>query len=87
MIIHGTTRATNAPEPIVIDECSVWKSENITEVTVQDEEGTHTEYEFNLIQYGKDEYIHLMVDDNASLNEQLTDAQMALCDLYEMIGV
>lgn len=79
MVNHGTVRAATAPEPMVIDDYSVWISENIHEVTVQDEEGSHTEYEYNLKQYGKDEYIHAM-------DSQLTDAQMALCDLYEMIG-
>lgn len=81
MVNHGKVRAAEAPENIVIDEYSVWVAENITEVTVPGEDGqTHTEYEFDLKQYDKDEYIH-------SMDEQLTDAQMALCDLYEMIGV
>ena len=80
MVNHGKVRATPAPENITIDEFSVWVAENITTVTVPDEDGqTRTEYEFDLKQYGKDEYIH-------SMDEQLTDAQMALCDLYEMIG-
>ena len=79
MVNHGKVRACHEPENIVIDECSVWVSENVTTVTVHDEEGTHTEYEFDLKQYDKDEYIH-------DMDAQLTDAQMALCDLYEMIG-
>ena len=79
MVNLGKVRAAEAPENMVIDEYSVWIAENITEVTVTDEQGTHTEYEFDLKQYSKDEYIH-------SMDEQLTDAQLALCDLYEMIG-
>ena len=79
MVNHGKVRATEAPENIVIDEYSVWVAENITEVTVTDEQGTRTEYEFDLKQYNKDEYIHAMDD-------QLTDAQLALCELYEIIG-
>ena len=79
MVNHGKVRAAEAPENIVIDEYSVWVAENITEVTVVDEQGTRTEYEFDLKQYDKDEYIH-------DMDAQLTDAQMALCDLYEMIG-
>ena len=80
MLNHGRVRAGERPENIRIDEFSVWVSENITEVTVLGEDGqTHTEYEFDLKQYDKDEYIH-------SMDEQLTDAQLALCDLYEMIG-
>lgn len=80
MVNYGKVRAAEAPENIVIDEFSVWIAENITTVTVPDEEGhTRTEYEYDLKQYPKDEYIH-------SMDEQLTDAQLALCDLYEMIG-
>ena len=79
MLNHGKVRAAEAPESLVIDEYSVWIAENITEVTVTDEQGTHTEYEFDLKQYDKDEYIHAMDD-------QLTDAQLALCELYEIIG-
>lgn len=80
MLNHGKVRAGERPENIKIDEFSVWVAENITEVTVPGEDGqTHTEYEFDLKQYDKDEYIH-------SMDEQLTDAQLALCDLYEMIG-
>ena len=80
MVNHGKVRAAEAPEEIVIDEFSVWVAENIKTVTVPDEDGqTRTEYEYDLKQYEKDEYIHEM-------DSQLTDAQMALCDLYEMIG-
>lgn len=79
MVNLGKVRAAEAPENMVIDEYSVWIAENITEVTVTDKQGTHTEYEFDLKQYDKDEYIHAMDD-------QLTDAQLALCELYEIIG-
>ena len=79
MVNLGKVRAAEAPENMVIDEFSVWIAENITEVTVTDEHGTRTEYEFDLKQYDKDEYIHAMDD-------QLTDAQLALCELYEIIG-
>lgn len=80
MVNHGKVRAAEAPENIVIDDYSVWIAENVHEVTVPDEDGqTRTEYEFDLKQYGKDEYIHQM-------DEQLTDAQLALCELYEIIG-
>jgi hypothetical protein len=79
VVNHGKVRACTSPENITIDEYSVWVAENIITVTVQDEEGTHTEYEFDLKQYDKDEYIH-------SMDDQLTDAQLALCELYEIIG-
>lgn len=80
MVNHGKVRAGEAPENIVIDDYSVWVADNVREVTVTDEQGTRTEYEYDLKQYEKNEYIHEM-------DSQLTDTQMALCDLYEMIPV
>ena len=43
-------------------------------------------YSYNEGQYDKDEYIALMAEENAKLNENLTDTQIALCEVYEMIG-
>lgn len=79
MVEYGKTRSCEQPENLTIDEHSVWVAENIKVVHVPDEDGTHDEYEYDLKQYEKDEYIQ-------GMDAQLTDAQMALCDLYEMIG-
>ena len=38
--------------------------------------------------YEKDEYIQLMAEKNSSLEEQATDLQLALADVYEqMLGL
>jgi len=79
VVEYGKTRSCEQPESLTIDEHSVWVAENIKIVHVPDEDGTHDEYEYDLKQYEKDEYIQ-------GMDAQLTDAQMALCDLYEMIG-
>lgn len=85
MINHGLVRACEQPEPVVVDEHSVWVASDVQSVTVPDESGEHTEYEFNLVQYDKVEYIHGMIEKNESLEAQLTDTQLALCDVYELI--
>ena len=85
MINHGTVRATEAPETLHVDECSVWVASDIQTVTVKDENGERTEYEFTLLQYDKDEYIRHMAEVNASLDMQMTETQLALCDVYELI--
>lgn len=85
MTNHGLVRATEAPEAVVVDEFSVWVASEIQSVTVADETGEHIEFEFNLIQYDKDEYIHKLIDTNTSLEEQVTATQLALCDVYELI--
>lgn len=81
MIDYERVRSTVRPEPVRIDEYSVWINTEISEI-----EGEQTEYEYRMIRYTKDEYIKLMAEKNAELESQLTDTQLALCDVYEMIG-
>ncbi len=85
MINHGKVRSTVKPENTVIDEYSVWVANNINEITIEDimdnkEKTTHIEYEYELLQYNKDEYIKLMSDQNY-------ETQLALVELYESLGV
>lgn len=85
MIDYGTVRSTVKPDKIEIDEYSVWVNSDIKEIEVQSEYETHTEYEFNQIRYTKDEYIKLIDERNTTLESQLTDTQLALCEIYEGI--
>ena len=78
MTIYNEVRSTVNPDAMKIDEYSVWVAEDIRQ--------DGSEWVYTLMQYEKDEYIKLMVDKNAALEEQLTDTQIALCDVYEMIG-
>ena len=86
MTEYKNVQSTIKPNETEIDAYSVWVNEDISEITVADENGEHTEYQFNQKQYGKDEYIKLMSEQNKSLENELTDTQIALCDIYEMIG-
>ena len=78
MTDYGIVKSAVRPEAKVVDEYSVWVNTDIAE--------TADGWEYHMVQYTKDEYIKLMVDKNAALEEQLTDTQLALCDVYEMIG-
>nr|DAD79133.1 MAG TPA: hypothetical protein [Siphoviridae sp. ctsDY37]DAF96041.1 MAG TPA: hypothetical protein [Siphoviridae sp. cteLB10] len=89
MINHGKVRSTIEPERLVIDEYSVWIAENVEEIEVEDEiindkgeteKVTTTMYEYNLVQYTKDEYILMQ-------SSQMTDVEMALVEIYESLGV
>lgn len=74
------TRSAVEPQPKVVDDYSVWISDNVHTVTVTDEEGNEREeFEYDLTQYGKDEYIRLMDD-------RTDDAEMAIVELYESIS-
>ena len=75
---YGTVQSAVRPEAKVVDEYSVWVNTDISEI--------NDGWEYHMVQYTKDEYIKLMVDKSAALEEQLTDTQLALCDVYEMIG-
>lgn len=85
MIDYGRIRSTDAPEEKVIDEYSVWINTDIQEVEVEHDGDVHTEYEFNQVQYSKDEYIKMIDGKNAQLESQVTDTQMALVEVYEMV--
>lgn len=87
MVDYGRVRSTVKPEPIVIDEFSVWECTNIQEVSENvGEEDEFVGYEFNMIQYTKDEFILNQVAENASLSQQITDTQLALCEVYELMA-
>ena len=85
---YGKVRSTQQPEPQQIDEYSVWVAENITPVS---EPGTEEQpgfdgYEYDLTQYDKDEYIKMIDEKNTFLETQVTDTQLALCEVYEMLA-
>lgn len=85
---YQKVRSVQQPEPKVIDEFSVWISENITPVSEPgtDEQPGFEGYEFDLTQYTKEEYINLISEKNSILEKQVTDTQLALCEVYEILG-
>lgn len=86
MVDYGKVRSTVKPESIVIDDFSVWQHTNIQEVSENvSEENEFKGFEFNMVQYTKDEFILQQAAENASLSQQVTDMQLALCEVYEMI--
>ena len=80
MIDYGERKSTAKPEPIVLDESSVWVYTNIQAVEEVVDERVFKGYVFDMVQYTKDEYIR-------RLDTQLTDTQLALVEVYEIIIV
>ena len=75
------------PDAVVIDDNSVWVHTGIQEVHESvGEDQSFDGYEFNMIQYEKDEYILMMSEKNSELEKQVTDTQLALCEVYELLG-
>ena len=85
MKIYKNVRSSVCPEAIRFDDKSVWVTDNIREKTVNFEGEVFIEYEFDQTRYTKDEYIKLLDDKNAILEAQLTDTQLALCEVYELM--
>ncbi len=79
MVDYGRQKSTVKPESMVLDENSVWVYTNIQAVTETIGDETFTGWQFDMKQYGKDEYI-------TSLSKQLDDTQLALVEVYELIG-
>lgn len=84
---YGTQRSTVKPEDVEINESKVFTYESIIEIKVKNPESDDeiTMYEFTLTEYDKDEYIRIQAEKNASLEEQMTQAQEAMCEIYEMM--
>lgn len=59
-----------------------------TDIAPVEEDGKVVEnlFSYKEVQYSKDEYIELMAQQNAKLESDLIDTQLALCELYESIG-
>lgn len=88
MTDYGIVKSTVRPEPIKIDEFSVWKHSDIHEVAENiGEENEFVGWEYRMVQYDKDEYLKMQIAANAELEEQITNTQLALCEFYENMEV
>lgn len=87
MVDYGKVRSTVKPEPIVIDDFSVWQHTDIQEISENiGEENEFVGYEFNMVQYDKNEFILKQAEENNALSQQITDTQLALCEVYELMA-
>lgn len=74
---YGLTESTVKPQAITVDEHSVWVASEIKETSRKDEQYGEitTLYQYQLAQYGKDEYIQ-------TIGTQVLDTQDALTEIY-----
>jgi hypothetical protein len=68
---------------LIVGSDTVYVHSDIEQVETDD--GSEV-YQYKEIQYTKDEYIHLLSERNAALEDEVTATQIALCDVYELIG-
>ena len=74
-------------QPLIVGTDTVYVHTDIVPITT-DQEGKPVEalFQYHEVQYDKDEYIKFLSEKNSELENQLTDTQLALCDVYELIG-
>ena len=88
MIDYGTQRSSIRPQAVEILETKVFTATDITEILEEGSDGVpgFEGYEFNLVEYSKDEYIQKIQTENETLSEEITNTQIALCEVYELMG-
>ncbi len=88
MIDYGKQQSTVEPQELELTETKVFVASNITPVNESgtEEQPGFTGYEFDLVEYDKDEYIKLQAEKNDALEVQLTQTQIAMCEVYETLG-
>lgn len=78
MINHGIVYSATRPQDTEITKQSVFVASEIEPYEHEFDGHVVQGYQYNLMEYGKDEYIHLLEAD-------LLDTQAALCDIYELL--
>ena len=75
---YGKVQSLNQPQAIEIKENKVFIASNITEYTTTLEVGEEHGYEYNYVEYSKDEYIALLSQQSQQLAEELAAAKILL---------
>ena len=72
-----------ASAPLIVGPTTVYVHTDIEEIEKEDEYTgeTYTIYEYNEIQYPKDEYIHLMAEQNEQSAMDIEDIILLMADL------
>lgn len=72
---------------LIVGIDTVYVHDDIQLLKKEDGHGNPVEvYQYHEVQYDKDEYIKVISEKNVSLEKQVTDTQLALCEVYEMLG-
>ena len=85
---YGRVQSTVKPPEVDVRETKVFVASNIKDVTTPETDGQpgFTGYEYDLKEYEKDEYIHMLHEKTSQLEDEATNLQIALCDVYEMLA-
>ncbi|MCI9085775.1 MAG: hypothetical protein HFE51_05055 [Clostridia bacterium] len=80
-IVRGNSEQA---KELVIGKDTVYIHTNIIPLKT-DSRGNEVEdlFQFNEVQYDKDEFIELLANQNAEMTDRINNTQLALCELYE----
>ena len=73
-------------QPLIVNKDTVYVHTNIVQSTDEDGNVVDNLYVYDEVQYTKDEYIKLISDKNETLEKEVIETQLALCELYESLG-
>lgn len=83
-IVHGNGEQAKS---VIVGVDTVYVHTDIQKVEIdQNGKAVEDSYSYHEVQYTKDEYLDLIMQENAALKESITDTQIALCEIYESIG-
>ena len=74
---YGRTRSTVRPSELEVTDAKVFIASNIEEIQVDDpvmegeEATTHTEYEYDYVEYDKNEYIFLIHEEQTEQDDAI----------------
>lgn len=88
MIDYGKTRSTMKPLDVEITQTRVFTASNIHSITEPSEDNLEgfSGFEFDLTEYTIEEYIKLQAEKNSELSSEVTNTQLALCEIYEALA-
>ena len=84
--IKNVQGSTKQAQPLIVNKDTVYVHTNIVQATDEDGNVIDDLYVYDEVQYTKDEYIKLISDKNETLEKEVTETQLALCELYESLG-
>ena len=87
MTDYGIVEFSTRPEPLKTDEYSVYICTDIKPFDREIDGEISESWTAHMVQYDKDEYLKMQIAENAELAKQITDTQLALCELYENMEV
>ena len=78
MINYGKVQSLNQPQSTEIKEDKVFIASNITPYTTTVEDKEESGYEYDYVEYTKDEYIMLLFEKSQRLEEELAAPKVLL---------